>query len=197
MHQNSRSIEATGDRFAWISRKAYFLIGLYLRDVFTTKVRPVKMDLKNHIEQIVEKILKPERDLYAVELKVIQDDRIRLVLDSDQRLTLSECIRIHKQLELQIQHFDGALNYSIEVTSVGIGSPLTLKRQYYKRIGRQLTVLTHENETVKGKLTRVDEQAMEFLWKTREKKEIGKGKKTVVHRQWVEYDQIIKAKEVV
>ncbi|MCY4217055.1 MAG: ribosome assembly cofactor RimP [Flavobacteriaceae bacterium] len=155
------------------------------------------MDLIHHIKQIVEKILKPERDLYAVETNISQDGNIRLVLDSDNKLSLSECIRIHKRLELQMQQVESSLNYSIEVTSVGIGTPLTLKRQYFKRIGRKLSVTTHDNQTVKGRLNRVDDDHIELLWKTREKKEIGKGKRTVVHQQCVEYDQIFKAKEVV
>lgn len=155
------------------------------------------MDLINHIKQIVEKILKPERDLYAVELNVIRDGRIRLVLDSDKKLSLSECMRIHKQLELQMEHLDSELNYSIEVTSVGIGTSLKLKRQYHKRLGRQLSVITNQNQNVKGKLVRVDDKEIEIYWKTREKKDVGKGKKTVVHRRCFEYDQILKAKELV
>ncbi len=154
------------------------------------------MDLINHIKQIVEKILKPERDLYAINTTIGQDGKIRLVLDSDKKLSLSECVRIHNQLELHMRQFENSLNYSIEVTSVGIGTPLLLKRQYFKRIGRNLSVTTNNHQTVKGKLNRVDNDHIELVWKTREKKEIGKGKRTVVHQQCFEYDQIFKAIEV-
>ncbi|MCY4561390.1 MAG: ribosome assembly cofactor RimP [Flavobacteriaceae bacterium] len=152
-------------------------------------------DLANHIKQIVDKILKAETDLYLVDLHTTNDGRVKLVLDSDGTLTLRDCERIHRRLVTELQRSQDI--YSVEVTSAGLGSPLKLKRQYYKRIGSKLSVLTDEGKTFQGELTNANEENIELQWKTRERKDIGKGKHTVINRQSINYNQISKAKELI
>jgi ribosome maturation factor RimP len=99
-----------------------------------------------------------EQDCYLVEVKHLPTNLVRVFIDSDSGLTIDKCAFINRKLRHFLEE-DGLLgaDFSIEVSSPGIGHPLKLTRQYVNNVGRFVKVLTTEGETVKGKLIEADE----------------------------------------
>ena len=88
-------------------------------------------------------------------------------------------------------------DFSIEVTSAGVGEPLALPRQYTKNVGRKLEVTDLEGVQYAGTLTAATENAFTLEWKQREPKPIGKGKVTVTKNTELPYERVAKAKVIV
>jgi len=71
-------------------------------------------------------------------------------------------------------------DFSLEVSSPGVGKPLLVNRQFKKNVGRTVKVKTLDLQKFEGELTSVDENGIEITY---EEKELVPGKKT---KQWVE-----------
>ena len=88
-------------------------------------------------------------------------------------------------------------DFSLEVASAGVGSPLLNSRQYIKNIGRKLRVDLSEASTLEGTLTAASNEAFTLEWKQREAKPVGKGKITVTKQKTLSYDEISISKVLV
>ena len=124
-----------------------------------------------------------------------KDNSIKVILDGDKEVNVKDCISISRAIE-------GALNrdeedFSLEVASAGVGSPLKFPRQYHKNLGRKLEVISTEGLKFEGDLTHVKEDAIELQWKQRETKRIGKGKVTVTKKKTILFDEISQAKVMI
>ena len=127
--------------------------------------------------EIVKKILlsKLYDDIFLVEMKVKPANNFKIYLDADSGLGIEKCIKInralYKQLEEMGVYHEG--DFSLEVSSPGIGEPLKLVRQYVKNIGRAVEVTLQDDSIKEGTLVAATEEAIEI-----ESTE-GKGKKAV------------------
>ncbi|VAV83721.1 Bacterial ribosome SSU maturation protein RimP, partial [hydrothermal vent metagenome] len=128
---------------------------------------------------------------FLIELKFSGDNGILVVVDGDQGVPLSECIRISRHVEHNLDRDEE--DFSLEVTTPNITDPLVNFRQYNKNIDRTLKVRT-ETEKFEGKLIEVNENNITLRWKTREPKPIGKGKVTVEKQQIIPLSEIKQAK---
>lgn len=153
------------------------------------------MDCINHIKKIVEKVLNPMGDVYMVDLAVYENGVINLILDSDNNLTLATCASVHKKLSRELVQIDG--NFSIKVMSAGVGESLKLRRQYIKNIGKKLEIITFDKQTISGEISQADNRQVEISWSKRQKKDLGKGKRTVHFTKTFRYDEIRCAKVVI
>ena len=134
----------------------------------------------------------PFKDLFLVEVKQNPGDKIQVLLDSDSSVSLGQCARISRHLENHIEE-QGWLspNYSIEVSSAGVGAPLKLHRQYVKNIGRQVKVeVIDDHKAIKGALTKVEEDSITVEYEEKVKVEGRKKKemKTIVKK--VDFENI-------
>ena len=120
------------------------------------------------------------------------ENSIKVVVDGDSGVPLSECIRISRNVEHNLDR--EAEDFSLEVTSPDIANPLKVKRQYLKNINRVLQVKLTNNSNVEGKLINVNEEDIALEWKVREPKPIGKGKITVVKKAIIPFVDILEAK---
>ncbi len=88
-------------------------------------------------------------------------NKIEVFIDGDSGVNLgvlSAMTRyLRKELELQYGEED---DFSLEVSSPGVGSPLVKTRQYHANMGRQMEVLTHEGIKHSGKLLEVAEDSI-------------------------------------
>ena len=116
---------------------------------------------------------------------------IKVIVDGDSGVPLSECIRISRHVEHNLDRENE--DFSLEVTTPNITDPITDPRQYTKNIDRTLKVKTAE-ESFEGKLIEVSDQGITLFWKTREPKPIGKGKITVEKQQTIPLIDIREAK---
>jgi ribosome maturation factor RimP len=103
---------------------------------------------------------------------------------------LQDCIEVSRALENNLDREEQ--DFSLEVASVGVGSPLKLVRQYKKNVGRTLIVKL-DSETIEAELVEANDNFIILSWKAREPKKLGKGKETVQKRQEIQYSEIKEA----
>ncbi len=108
--------------------------------------------------------------LFLVNLRVTPGNRIMVFLDGDQGVTIDDCSKLSRHLEGQLDR--NQEDFELEVSSVGVGQPLQLLRQYRNNIGRRLAVADHDGKTTKGRLIQVSEEGV-----TLEKDKPSRGKK--------------------
>jgi ribosome maturation factor RimP len=143
----------------------------------------------------LEAALEEDQSLFLIDLKIGSDNSIHITLDGDQGVTLKDCMNVSRAIEHNLDREE--YDFSLEVASAGVGSPLLNSRQYIKNIGRKLRVESMEVSTLEGTLTAADNQAFTLEWKQREAKPVGKGKVTVTKQKTLSYDQISIAKVLV
>lgn len=146
------------------------------------------------LQEIISKGIKEVgfSDMYLVDVRA-KNNKIEVFLDSDEGITFVKCQKLSRWLE-EILDKDGSFgnNYTLEVSSAGIGSPLKLKRQYIKNIGRFIEIKMLPSEKVRGVLAEADEEKVAVTWE--EKIKEGKKNVKVTRRVEILYDQIIEAK---
>ena len=153
------------------------------------------MNLKSKIKLLLEKALIENPSLFLIELKISLENNIKVILDGDNEVSLSDCINISRAIEHNLDR--EVIDFSLEVTSAGVGEPLSNRRQYLKNIGRKLKVEIPEGNSFQGTLVESKEKDFTIKWEQRELKPVGKGKITVEKMKTFSYKQITKAKVVV
>jgi ribosome maturation factor RimP len=105
-------------------------------------------------------------------------------------VVLQDCIDISRFIDNNLDREEH--DFSLEVASAGVSSPLKNIRQYKKNVGRILQIETN-NITIEAKLTAANDNFIVLEWEAREPKKIGKGKETVQKKQEIPYSEIKKA----
>lgn len=150
--------------------------------------------LKDKVLKLVEHSLAKRPWLFLLELDVRQSNQIRIVLDGDKPVSVKDCVEVSREIEKELDQ--DLEDFSLDVGSVGVTSPLTFPRQFKKNIGRKLSVRTKDNK-YKADLISADENEIELQWKAREPKPVGKGKHTVTKQMKLNYNEIEEAKVVI
>jgi ribosome maturation factor RimP len=148
------------------------------------------MDQKR-VKELVDEALAENASLFLLDLNVGADTSIKVSVDGDTGVPLSECIRISRNVEHNLDR--EAEDFSLEVTTPNITDPLVNLRQYNKNKDRTLLVVTDEGK-FEGKLVAVNEKEITLYWKAREPKPIGKGKVTVEKQKTIPLSEIKQAK---
>ena len=148
------------------------------------------MAFKEKVHQLLEEGLEPKPDIFLTNLTITDAFKIIVTLDGDNGVSLQDCIDISRAIEHNLDREEQ--DFSLEVASVGVGSPLKLVRQYKKNIGRALIVKL-EAETIEAALVEANDEFITLAWEAREPKKIGKGKETVQKRQEIPYSDIKEA----
>ena len=143
------------------------------------------------LKDIVDQALALNESLYLIELSISVNNKVQVVVDGDNGVSLSETMRISRVIN---DTFDREVeDFSLEVGTPDIAHPLKVKRQYIKNLNRILKVKTEEEE-LEGTLVTADEDKIVLQWKAREPKPVGKGKVTVDKTATLEYTEIKEAK---
>ncbi len=124
---------------------------------------------KELVENIVNDYL-GDAQVFLVALKVSRQNQVRVFLDGDHGVTIKDCSMLSRHIESKLDR--DREDFELEVSSVGVGQPLLLARQYKNNIGRRLAVTTAENLRIKGKLLEVNEEGINI-----EKEKTDKSKK--------------------
>lgn len=153
------------------------------------------MNFNQKVQDLLSLALEQNPNIFLVDFKITTDNSIKVILDGDKEVNVKDCISISRAIE-------GALNrdeedFSLEVASAGVGSPLKFPRQYHKNLGRKLEVISSDGLKFMGELTHVKEDAIELQWKQREPKPIGKGKVTVTKNKILTFDEISQTKVMI
>ena len=154
-----------------------------------------EMNFNQKIEDLLLLALQKHPKIFLVDLKISADKSIKVILDGDEEVNLNDCINISRTIEFGFNADD--LDFSLEVASAGVGSPLRYPRQYRKNLGRKVEVVSTKGLKFEGELTDVKEDAIELQWKQREPKLIGKGKVTVTKNKTLMIDEISHTKVMI
>ncbi|MBN2745691.1 MAG: ribosome assembly cofactor RimP [Bacteroidales bacterium] len=108
-------------------------------------------------------------DLFLVSLTISPSNAIRVVVDSDSAVSIDKCISISRHIENHLNRDEE--DFSLEVTSFGLGEPLVMLRQYEKNLNRNLKITTVDGKVLSGQLLEVFPDKI-VLNRTLTKKEI-------------------------
>ncbi|WP_298221313.1 ribosome assembly cofactor RimP [Flavobacterium sp.] len=148
------------------------------------------MTFKEKVYQLLEAGLQEKPAIFLIDLTINEAFKIIVTLDGDHGVQLQDCIDISRAIEHNLDREEQ--DFSLEVASVGVGSPLKLVRQYIKNVGRTLIVKL-ATETIEAQLIAANENFITLAWEAREPKKIGKGKETVQKQQEIPYSDIKEA----
>jgi len=151
--------------------------------------------LEKIVRELLDAAFEERPDLYLIKLDIATGNVIKVIIDGDQDVTVSDCIFVSRAVEHQLDRDEH--DFSLEVTSAGVGKPLKHYRQFVKNIGRTLEITDRDKGKETGVLQGADENQVTIKWKAREPKPIGKGKVTVEKELTIPYEEIKQAKVVI
>jgi ribosome maturation factor RimP len=138
------------------------------------------------LTQKVEALIASDPELFLVEVKIKPTNNIKVFIDGNHGVSIERLVqynrRLYKQLEEEVMYPGG--DFSLEVSSPGLGEPLKLHRQYLKNIGRFVEVINAEGTKIEGKLLGADESAITV------EEQKGKGKKMELVQHTIPFDTI-------
>ena len=148
------------------------------------------MAFKEKISELLEAVLQEKPSLFLVDLAVNDQFKVMVTLDGDNGVNLQDCIDVSRAVDNNLDREEQ--DFSIEVASFGVGSPLKLTRQFKKNVGRMLIVKL-ATTTIEAELVEANDEFITLTWEAREPKKIGKGKETVQKRLELPYTEIKEA----
>ena len=149
------------------------------------------MTFKEKVLNLLNEGLKEKSSIFLIDLTITEANKIIVTLDGDNGIQLQDCIDVSRSIEPNLDREEQ--DFSLEVASVGVGSPLKMVRQYKKNVGRVLIVKLQNNTTIEAKLDEATDEQIILSWEAREPKKVGKGKETVQKRQEIPYNEIKEA----
>lgn len=153
------------------------------------------MTFKDKVNSVVASVLEEREDLFLIELKIDDANKINIVLDGDNGVNLQDCIAINRAVEANLDREEQ--DFSLEVASAGVSRPLQMPRQYVKNIGRKLAVKIIQGELIEAEIIAANESEITLRWMAREQKKVGKGKETVEKLVTLPYSDIKEAKVII
>lgn len=138
------------------------------------------------IENFVKNHLDEAEGLFLIEVKIAPGNKVTILLDGDNGVTIDNCSSLNKSLYKFIEDTQlfGEQNFSLEVSSFGVGNPLKTARQYRKNIGRKVEVVLNDGQKIEGTLKEVKEAEIVLEQKT------GKGAKAITKTVNLFFNQI-------
>jgi ribosome maturation factor RimP len=148
------------------------------------------MTFKEKVNAVLSEGLQDKPSIFLIDLTITDAFKIIVSIDGDNGVVLQDCIEISRAIENNLDREEQ--DFSLEVASVGVGSPLKMTRQYKKNVGRTLIVKT-ATENIEAELLDANDVFITLSWQAREPKKIGKGKETVQKEQQIPYSDIKEA----
>jgi len=148
------------------------------------------MTFKEKVNTVLAEALLDKPSVFLIDLIITDAFKVIVTLDGDNGVVLQDCIDVSRAIENNIDREEQ--DFSLEVASVGVGSPLKFVRQYKKNIGRTLIVKTG-SEIIEAELVDANDDFVILSWKAREPKKLGKGKETVQKELKLPYADIKEA----
>ena len=138
------------------------------------------------IEKLVDETLAAEPQYFRVQVKIKPTNNIKVFIEGDNGITIEKCVQFNRSLYKKLEEIalfpDG--DFSLEVSSPGVGEPLKDRRQYNRNISRDVEVVFNDGAKKEGKLLQVADA--DIIIETTE----GKGKKTVTQQLVIPFNNI-------
>lgn len=127
---------------------------------------PKKMITNEAIVELVEQHLQGT-DIFLVEIAVKPGNRIKVQVDRSEGISIEECVKISRHLNKLLDKDEE--DYSLEVSSPGLGSPFKVKQQYEKNVGQTIDVLFSDGTRIAGKVQSVSDSGIVLQVKGKDK----------------------------
>jgi ribosome maturation factor RimP len=114
---------------------------------------------KQKIQGMVEEFIKGT-GLFLVAVKVGGSNRITILADKNNGITIDECAAIHRHIENSLDR--DIEDFELQVSSPGLDLPFGVIEQYFKNEGRKVEVTDTEGSKYTGKLKNVTEGGFEL-----------------------------------
>ena len=130
---------------------------------------------KQTIQGLVEEFIKGT-GLFLVTVKVSSSNRITVLADKNEGITIDECAAIHRLIEKSLDREKE--DFELQVSSPGLDLPFVVFEQYLKNEGKKVEVTDNEGSKLIGKLKNVTkggfelESEIKVKGKTKELKDI-------------------------
>jgi ribosome maturation factor RimP len=130
---------------------------------------------KEYIKGLVEEYIKGT-GLFLVAVKVSSANRITVLADKNEGITIDECVAIHRHIENNLDREKE--DFELQVSSPGLDIPFGVIEQYYKNEGRKVEVTDNDGTKLTGTLKNVTaggfelETEVKIKGKTKELKDI-------------------------
>ncbi len=128
------------------------------------------MIVREDIERIVKEIVS-DTEIFIVSVKVSASNRIIILADTVNGITIDECAMLHRQIEAKLDR--DSEDYELQVSSPGLDSPFSVIEQYLKNNGKSVEVTGIDGIKHRGILKNVTEGGFELQYEIKIK---GKGK---------------------
>ena len=136
------------------------------------------MDIEKRVTELVEEKIADREDLFLVEVTMLPNGKLIILVDGEPGVGIADCAAISRFVGFKLEEESTIETaYNLEVSSPGIDTPLKLKRQYLKNIGRTVSVKNYTANR-EGKLLAASDEGITI----EEKLSPLKGKKA----EWVE-----------
>jgi ribosome maturation factor RimP len=129
-----------------------------------------------------------EFDGFIVDLTISSNNHIKLLIDSENSIAVSDCISVSRNVEHNLDR--EVEDFSLEVSSAGLDQPFKHLRQYKKNEGRQIKVKLNNEKAIEGLLKLVEADQIVVVSRHKERIEGRKAKK------WVETENVLKYAEI-
>lgn len=147
------------------------------------------------VEKEIQDILAANPEHFLVEIKVKPTNNIKVFIDGDKGVGIGDLAKYNRALYKELE--EAALfpegDFSLEVSSAGLGEPLKMHRQYVKNLNRFVEVTQQEGQKIEGMLTAVDETGIvveETVGKARPNGSSGRGKKAEIVKHTIAFSDI-------
>ena len=107
---------------------------------------------KQKIQELVEEFVSGT-GLFLVSVKVSNANRIIVLADKNEGITIDECATIHRHIENGLDR--DKEDFELQVSSPGLDMPFVVMEQYYKNEGRKVEVTDNEGSKFIGNLKNV------------------------------------------
>jgi len=107
---------------------------------------------ENRIVSLVEQHIKGT-EIFLVEVRVKSGNTVRVHVDKPAGISIEECAEISRYLNRNLDREEE--DFSLEVSSPGIGVPFKVKQQYEKNIGHEIDVVQTDGTRMEGTLESV------------------------------------------
>ena len=147
------------------------------------------------LEQVINDALEGT-GMFLVTLKVSKDNVIDVALDSDNDITIDDCVAVNDAVLAAFDRDEGE-DYELTVGSYGITSPLLLPRQYKKNIGYEVEVLTADGRKLKGVIADADDEGFTLTMTVKRKLEGKKRPELIEEQERFNYNDIKQTKNII
>jgi ribosome maturation factor RimP len=151
------------------------------------------MQVENRVKELIEEKISDRPELFLVEIRMLPNNKLIIHVDGDEGISIQDCAAISRHVGFHLEEENVIVQaYNLEVSSPGVGEPLKLKRQYYKNVGRLLSVKLADGSLKEGKLLSVTDSEITIEESIKEK-----GKKAALAETVLSFDNIVETKVLI